>query len=196
MNMTGVSNNEMLFILSIFKSPEVEYNANSISKLLSISSMGALKIARRLEKEAIIISRELGKAKFYRLNFESDYVKGYVEFLLKREAEQAQPYVKVWIDEIRKLKSADAAILFGSVLKRYKEAADIDVILVFSEKNFSKLKAEVEAVNQINVKKLHPVYQSRADFARNLSKKDAVLLSAVKGIVVFGAETVIGGLRR
>ncbi|MBI3036864.1 hypothetical protein HYY73_03895, partial [Candidatus Woesearchaeota archaeon] len=57
--MKDITDNEMHFVLGIFKSPELEYNANSISKLIRISSMGALKIAKRLEKENILISREL-----------------------------------------------------------------------------------------------------------------------------------------
>ena len=194
--MKDITDNEMRFVLGIFKSPELEYNANSISKLIGISSMGALKIAKRLEKENILISRELGKAKFFRLNLDSEYVRDYVKFLLKREAEQAHSYVKVWINEIRKLKSADAAILFGSVLTKYREAGDIDAVLITGEKKFAKLKEEVEEVNKINIKRLHPVYQSKADFIKNISKGDKVLLNAIKGIIIFGEDMVIEALKK
>ncbi len=194
--MNDVTKNEMLFILSIFKGPETEYNANSIAKVLGISSMGALKIAKRLEKENVTLSRELGKAKFYRLNWESDYVTDYVGFLLKREAEHAHPYVKVWIDEIRKLKSADAAILFGSVLRKFREAKDIDVILITDQKKFTKLQEEVEEINKLNAKPLHPVYQSKEDFMMNIRKGDKALLSGVKGIIAFGEDIIINGLKK
>ena len=194
--MKDITDNEMAFVLSIFKSPEVEYNANSIAKLIGMSSMGALKIAKRLEKENIVVSRELGKAKFYKLNLDSEYVKDYVKFLLKREGEQAHPYVKVWLHEIEKLKSADSAILFGSVLRKYREAGDIDTVLITDEKRFPKLKKEVEEVNQVNAKRLHPIYQSKADFVKNVSKGDSVLLSAIKGIVVFGGDLIIEAMRR
>lgn len=194
--MKDITDNEMRFVLGIFKSPELEYNANSISKLIRISSMGALKIAKRLEKENILISRELGKAKFFRLDLDSEYVRDYVKFLLKREAEHAHSYVRVWINEIRKLKSADAAILFGSVLTKYREAGDIDAVLITGEKKFAKLKEEVEEVNKINIKRLHPVYQSKADFIKNIGKGDKVLLNAIKGIVAFGEDMVIEVLKK
>ena len=194
--MKDITDNEMHFVLGIFKSPEFEYNANSISKLIGISSMGALKIGKRLEKENILISRELGKAKFFRLNLDSEYVRDYVKFLLKREAEQAHSYVRVWINEIRKLKSADAAILFGSVLTKYREAGDIDAVLITDEKKFARLKGEVEEVNKINIKRLHPVYQSKADFIKNISKGDKVLLNAIKGIIIFGEDMVIEVLKK
>lgn len=189
--MEEITNNEMLFVLIIFKSPEVEYNANSIAKSMGISSMGALKIAKRLEKENILVSKELGKARFYKLNFANEYVRQYVKFLLKREGEHANPYVKVWINEIRKIEDADAALLFGSVLKKEKEAKDIDVVLVTDKRRFKKLKKEVEEINHLNVKRLHPIYQTKEDFKRNIKELNKPLLSAIKGIVVFGEDLII-----
>ena len=35
--MDEITNNEMFFMLSIFKRPELEYNANSIAKKIGIS---------------------------------------------------------------------------------------------------------------------------------------------------------------
>lgn len=189
--MNGITNNEMIFMLSVLKSPELDYNANSIAKRIGISSMGALKIAKRLEKEKIVIAKELGKAKFYRLNFENDYVKQYIKFLLKRESEQTPPYVKVWISEIRNIKNADVAILFGSVIRKQREAKDIDVVFITDKKRFSKLRKEIEDINSINVKRIHPMYQTKGDFRKNIEKEDKPLLSAIKGIVVFGEDLII-----
>ena len=103
MSLKTISNNEMDFILTTFKSPETEYNASSISRQLKISSMGALKIAKKLEKEEILSSKQLGRAKFYKLNLDNEYVRQYVKFLLKKESEQAPAYIKRWINEIKKI---------------------------------------------------------------------------------------------
>jgi len=193
--MKDITNCEMAIVLSIFKSPEAEYNANSMAKLIGISSMGALKIAKRLEKEGILVSRELGKAKFYKLNLSSDYaghyVRIYVRFLLKREAEQAHPYVKMWISEAKKIKSADAAILFGSVLRKHEKAKDIDILLITDQKRFSKLKKEIGEINKINSKMLHPIYQTKEDFIKNMKKDGKVVLNAIKGIIAFGEDRMI-----
>ena len=189
--MVEITNNEMAIVLSIFKSPEQEYNAYSLAKRLGLSAMGALKILKRLENEEILQSRLMGNANFYRLNLENDYVKQYVNFLLKREAEQAHPYVKVWIEDIRKIKSADAAILFGSVLRKHKEANDIDVVIVTDQKRFSKAEKEIEEINKLNLKRIQPVFQSREDFIKNIKKGDKVLLNAIKGIVIFGEDLVV-----
>jgi len=189
--MKDITNNEMHFVLLIFKSPETEYNANSIAKQIGISSMGALKIAKKLEKEGILTSRKMGKARFYKLNLGSDYVKQYIKFLLKREAEQASAYVKRWINEIKKIKNANSAVLFGSVLKKEKEANDIDVLLITNGKKFSGLKRDIEEINLLNTKKLHPLYQTKDDLVKNIKKNDLPLLNAIKGIVAFGEDTII-----
>lgn len=189
--MENITNNEMLFVLSTFKSPEIEYNANSIAKHIGISSMGALKIAKKLKKQDILISKQLGKAKFYKLNLNKDYVRQYTKFLLKRESEQASAYVKRWLSEIKKIKNAYSAILFGSILKKQKEAKDIDVLLVTDKKRFPKLKKEIEEINHINIKKLHPLYQTKNDLRKNIEKRDKPILNAIKGIIVFGEDVII-----
>ncbi len=188
--MNDITNNEMMFVLNMLKSPEISYNSNSMAKVLGISRMGALKIAGRLEKENIILSKELGKAKFYSLNLDSDYVSEYVKFLLKREAEHVHPYVKVWIEDIRKVKSADAAILFGSVLKKHKEARDIDVMVIINQKNYRKVQKQISEIDALNTKKIHPMYQTKEDFIKNLKKEDKPLLSAIKGITALGEDVI------
>ncbi len=188
--MNDITNNEMLFVLSIFKSPEKDYNASNMAQHLGISPMGALKIARRLEKENILKSKQIGKARIYKINMGNSYAKEYAEFLLKREAEQAPAHVKVWVKELRKIKNADIAVLFGSVLRK-NEANDIDALFVTNQKRFPKLKKEVENINLINIKKLHPMYQSNKDINANIKKEDKALLSAIKGIVAFGEDELI-----
>lgn len=188
--MQDITKNEMQAVLAIVKSPEIMYNANSLSKVLGISSMGALKIVKRLEKEGVLKSKQIGKASIYQINIENDYANKYVSFLLSKEAINSPALVKRWINEIKKLKSADMAILFGSVLRK-QEPRDIDVLLVTDQKKFEKLKKEVDERNQINIKKLHPVFQSFEDVVNNIKKRDPVVLNAIKGIIVFGEDRFI-----
>ena|SRR3989344_488220 len=189
--MKNITNNEMLFVLTLFKNPNREYNASNIAKHMGISPMGALKIAKRLEKENILISKKLGKAVFYRLNTENNYTEQYIKFLLKRECELSNLYTKIWINKIKKIKNSDSAILFGSLLKKYKEAGDIDVLFITNKENFSKLKKEIEEINLINIKKIHPIYQTKEDFKNNILKNDKIILNAMKGIIVFGEDLIV-----
>jgi len=194
--MKEITNNEMNFVLALFKSPEKDYNAANMAEHLGISRMGALKIAKRLEKESIITSKEMGKAKFYSLNLSSEYVRQYLRFLLKREAEQAHPYVRVWVDEIRKIKHARAAVLYGSVLRKQREAKDVDVLLIITKKQFLTAKKEVMELDALSDKRIHPMYQSFEDFRQNIKNGNAPLLNAIKGIVAFGDEALMKSLEK
>lgn len=186
-----ITKNEMLAVLTILKSPEKEYNANNLSKLLNITSMGALKILKKLEKDNILTSKKIGNASIYKLNLKNKYAIDYAEFLLKREAEKSTPYVKRWVREVRKTNNPEIAILFGSVLEKEEKAKDVDVFFVVKEKNFNKLKREVKKLNELNEKKIHPIYQTPNDLKTNINKQDKVVLKAIKGIIVSGERKFI-----
>ena len=194
--MVDITRNEMLILSEILKTPEREFNANSISKEIGITAMGALKILKKLEKEGVLVSKLAGKAVFYSINFSNDYATEYVKFVLRREAEYSSPYVKRWVREIRKLKNADVAILFGSVLNKESGANDIDVLIITSQERFEKLKKEIRELNKINEKEIHAVYQSSKDLKYNISKQDKVVLNALKGVVAFGEEKLIELFKR
>lgn len=185
--MENITKNEMLFILGLFKDVSKEHNAASMANEIGITRMGGLKIARRLEEERILKSREMGNAKFYSINLDG-YTKKYIAFLLKREAEQSEPFIKRWVIEVRKIKSAALAILFGSVLNKKQKARDVDVLLIVDKKNFDSLEEEIKNINLLNNIKLHPIYQTKEDFVKNISKKDKIILNALKGIVAFGED--------
>lgn len=186
--MEDITKNEIHFLLKLFKSPEKEYNARNISLELGLSHTGTLKIAKRLEKQEIIVSKKVGNAILYNINKDNVHAKKYILFLLQREASTTHPYIKRWITELQKVSEADVIILFGSVLRKKEKARDIDALFITDNKRIRKLEREIEGINLINIKRIHPVFQSDEDFKRNIAKGDKVVLGAVKGIVVKGAS--------
>ena len=175
-------------ILALFKNPEKDLNASSLARVAALSRMHALRIAKKLEQEQVVSSRRIGRSRIFTLDLSEEYTRNLVKHLLNREAKQASPYVRRWISELRRLKNAKAALLFGSVLRKEKEANDIDVLFITDQKRIEPLEREIDALNRINPKPIHPIYQSSSDFRRNIRKKDPVVLNALKGIVAFGEE--------
>ena len=81
------------------------------------------------------------------------------------------------------------AILFGSILTKEKEANDIDIILVFDEKQFVEVEKKLKEINNLTNKKFHAIYQTKKDFINNIRKKDKVIISGIKtGIVLLGRD--------
>lgn len=188
--MKDITKNEINIILKLIKSPEVDYNANNLAKVVGITSMGVLKILKKLEKESILKSKKAGQAVFYKVNTINAYTNKYVSLILSREAIYADPRVKRWIEELKKIKNADIIVLFGSVLQN-SNPNDIDVLFVTNQKRFSKLQEEIKEINEMNIKKIHPMYQTFSDIINNIKKRDKPLLSAIKGIIILGEEKFI-----
>ena len=193
--MKDITENEMKFVLAILKDPKQDFNANSMASLLGMSRMGTLNIAKKLEKEGIISSKEIGKANFLKLKLDRHFARQYVKFLLLKEAESAHPYVKAALGDIRKLKSAEGAVLFGSVLKKHQEAHDMDVLLILDKKKFKALQKEINRLNQTAIKRIHPIFQTIEDIQENIRAENPAMLNAIKGIVAFGEDSYLEGVR-
>ncbi len=188
--MREITKAEMDLVLTLVKSPEMDYNANNIAKMVGITPMGALKILKKLEKESLLNSKKVGNATIYKINTLNSYAHRYILLILTRESIHASPQVKRWIEELKKIKNADLVVLFGSVLER-ADPHDIDVLFVTDQKHFIPLQKEIKELNNIAIKKIHPLYQKFMDIISNIKRRDKPLLNAIKGIIVFGEEKFI-----
>ena len=193
--MRAITQNEMDVVLTIFKDVDSDYNANSLSKVIGVSSMGALKILKGLEAQGILKSKQMGQAVFYKVNLEDDYARSYVQFLLKKEASESAPRIRRWVRELRRIDGADIGILFGSVLRKEK-FNDVDALMVLRKAQDRRLDKSIRDLNKINVKKIHAVKQTRKDLVSNLGEKNRVVLEIIKsGIVLFGYEEIVEVIR-
>lgn len=193
--MTDLTPAERQALLTLFKEFNTNYNANILAKKLEISRFGAGRILKGLERQSLAVSRTYGKARFYKINLEEEYARKMIEVLLMGEAHKK---AKRWIWEFKEwYKDIHVAIIFGSAVRNYKDAKDIDIVLVVDKKFWSKRKRFIESKNQILLKPLHPVWQSSDDLVKNLTLPDPVLLSALKsGYILHGYQEVIEAVRQ
>lgn len=191
--MTALTKKEREILLLLFKDFTSFYNANSISKVLNISHVGAQKIFKRLLNENLVISKTIGKSITYKLNFNNDYVPHLVSFLLADEANN----FKRWKEEFKELFKKDRIVtLFGSAIKDYAHARDIDLMIVLENKDVREVNEILKKKEEILPKKLHVIKLNHQDLLDNLKKKDKAFVDIIKNaIILYGQDRYVEALK-
>lgn len=194
-NMVSLTENEAKAIDFLIRNFSMKYNINQLSRELKLSPRGIFKILKKLEDQKYLISHKDGNNLFYSINYDSEDAKDACKFVLA--GEKQSPYVRVQINELKKLRDlSKIAILFGSILTKEKEANDIDIIMVFEEKQFSKIEKKLADINLLASKKFHAVYQTEKDFMDNIKKKDKIIISGIKsGLVLWGKDLFLEAIK-
>jgi len=163
--MAVLTNKESEIMLHLFKNYSRDYNANSLSKEIKISSRGALKIMKKLEAGGLIIGKKMGKAIFYKTNFKDNYTNKIIETLLISEAREK---ASRWIHELEEIYGgAEIVLIFGSIIKNLKDAKDIDILFVIEKNKYQKINSYVEQKNKILTKPIHAIMQTINDLGVN-----------------------------
>lgn len=168
-------------LLVLFKEFTEFYNAHSMSKILNISHVGAQKLFHRLLKENLVISRQIGKSITYRLNFDDPYVKQLVAFLLADEANN----FKRWKEEFKGVfKEGRIVMIYGSAIKDYAEAHDIDIMIVMDKADVKEINKFINEKEEMLPKKLHAIMVTHQDLLENLKKRNKAMMDIVKNAIV------------
>lgn len=177
-------------LLLIFKDFISDYNANSISKKLSITPRGALKILNSLYSEKTLVRKKLGKAIFYKINFEDDYAKKLIETLLIKESKEKAAR---WLHEFGGLaETAQIVLIYGSTVRNYDKAKDIDLLLIIEKEKYKKIKKFIDEKNDISYKPTHPLIMTLSDLKKNLKNKNPAMMNAIReGYVLNGQDKLV-----
>jgi len=168
---------------------EFGYNINQIAKLNKISVGSAFKILKELEKDKIIIKKEISNASHYGLNFYNPETTKLCELLLLTEKRNLKGHAKLYADEIIKFKDAEMIIIFGSVLKD-KEFNDVDVLFITSRTK--KVNNFCLEISKVRTKPVVPLILKQKDLTRAMKqRKDAILGMMKEGIVLKGESIFI-----
>lgn len=187
--MRTLTNNEKKALLILFKEFTVLYNANMLSKRLNISHVGTQKLLKRLKVEKMVISKEIGKAIIYRPNMKNEYVEKLIAFLLVDEANNHNR----WKDEFKDLyETGRIVMIYGSIIKNYDKASDIDIMLVIDQNDARKIDRLINARQEILPKKIHAIKLTEDDLLKNIKKKQESIVDIIKhAIILYGEDKYI-----
>jgi DNA-binding Lrp family transcriptional regulator len=182
-----IPKNTKKIILYLLRNLEL-VNINQISKLLNISVGSSFKILKELEKNKIVISSELGNAKFYQINLNNEETIKWCEILLSEERRNLNGYSKIYAEEIQKFEHAEPIILFGSVLTN-KDFNDVDVLFITNKpKEVTKFCLNL---SKIRTKPVVPLILKKEDFIKEIKNNKEVALNILKTGAILRGESVL-----
>lgn len=187
--MVALTKKERETLLILFKDFTTFYNANSISKILGISRIGAMKILKKLYSQEILTNKTIGKSIIYKLRIEDDYVRKLIAFVLADEAYK----FKRWKEEFKELSKKDRVVmLYGSVIKNYAKANDIDLMVVIKKSDYKEVNRIIEEKQKIIPKKIHLIGLTSADLLDNIKQKKKAVIDIIKNaVIIYGQDKYV-----
>ena len=184
--MIGLTKKEQEALLMLYKDFTNFHNANSLSKKIGITQVGAMKLLKKLEKQNILSSKKIGKSIVYKLNIKEELVRKLIGFALTNEASSYER----WIDEFKPLYKKGMIILFyGSASRDYAQARDIDIMIILKKEGTSDVYEKLREKQKILQKKIHSIEAAKDEFIRNLKENNKAILEIVRtAIVLYGYD--------
>lgn len=189
------SNKKILKIL--LKDFSFKHTISSLSKEIRINRVGVWKALKKLEKEKLIKLEQIGKEKtsviLAELNFNNPVTYKSLSLLLTEEASNQER----WIYNFSELENhLDFLVLYGSILYS-KEANDIDILAIVTDKNsFKPINEAILRIQKSQAKKIHLMDLTKEELKEELKKQNKAYFDALKkGIVIFGQDNYIKFIR-
>ncbi len=193
--MVSLTENEARVMEFLIRNFSRNYNINQLAKELNISPGGMFKILKKLGKQKFLTERKLGNNVFYRISYNSQDALDACKFALTEK--KTTPYIKAWMKDLERLRpKTELAILFGSVLRKDRNARDIDILLVFSKEKMRDIENLINEIREIKSKSIHAVYQTREDLIKNIKKQDMAVLEEIRtGIILWGRDFLVEAVK-
>lgn len=178
----------------LFKDFSLRHSISSLSQELKITRVGAWKALKNLEKEKYVLLKQIGKGKtstyIVELNRTNILLENVLMGILLEEAQKNQR----WLYDFSEIeKFVNFSIIYGSILNNPKEANDIDILsIVSNKKNFIELDNTINKIQKTQIKKIHAINMTQEELKTELKKGNRAFIDAIKkGIILFKQENFI-----
>ncbi len=193
-------NNMNLEIIGLYRSNYLgQFHIRQMARLIEKSHVGLLPHLKKLEKDKILVFREIGKSKVYSLNLKNNQVMEFLSFSEKKKALEIlseEPFIKKIYDEFISLDSAGCLVLFGSYASKTNlRESDIDLLYIgeFKEDDEKEIKNLGKAYN----KEIHLVSMGSRQFREQLLKQGALVKEIIiNHIVLYNQDLFISEVWR
>ncbi len=178
----------------LLKDITIKPTITSLAKEIVMTRVGVWKVLKKMKSENLIILSTIGigKTSVYRieLNWSNPIVEKMLSLALSQDALKNQR----WANNFFELESKIYfLIIYGSILRSPKEANDIDILGVVSDKkSFKEIEEIVNKIQKTQVKKIHAVNFTQEELKDEIKRPNKVFIDAIKkGVILFGQEKFI-----
>lgn len=183
---------EILKIL--LKQFTMKWTITSLAKETNMSRVGIWKVLKKLEERKLISLSSIGEGKTsifsISLNWGNPILEKTLALILTEDALKNYR----WLNNFRTLENKfDFLILYGSIINFQREAKDIDILgVVSNKKNFISIEEGIQKIQKTQIKKIHLENFTQTEFKEEIKKPNEIFIDAIKkGIVLFGQEKFI-----
>ncbi len=177
----------------LLKDLEINQTITYLSKEIKMSRVGIWKVLKKLEKNKLILLNPVGSGKtstyIIKLNWENPIIEKTLSLALAEDALKQQ----IWLNNLAELEDkADFLIIYGSIIQSPKEANDIDILGITNKNKFIEIEESIKKIQKTQIKKIHALNFTQAEFKEELKKRNKAFIDAVKkGVILFGQEKFI-----
>lgn len=191
-------NAEDKILVNLLKQFSINWTITSLANETNISRVGIWKVLKKLEKEKSIRLIKIGQGKTstisVKLNWTNMILEKKLSLILTKEASKEQR----WLNNFEELGNiTDFTVIYGSILHSPKEANDIDILEIVSNKNdFLKIEKSIQKIQKTQIKKIHSESFTKTEFEDELKKPNEIFIESLKkGVILFGQEKFIKFMR-
>jgi len=189
---------DIKILKTLLKHFTTKWIITSLAKEINTSRVGIWKALKKLEKEKLIFLSPIGESKTSTFNISFNWKNPILEkklsLILTEDALKNQMCLNDFIELKNKF---DFLILYGSFIQSSKDANDIDILGVVSNKNnFLSIEEIIKRIQKTQIKKIHLENFTQNELKAEILKPNRVFIDAIKkGIVLFGQEKFIKFIR-
>ena len=191
---TDKANAKIRILKTLLKDFTIKPTVTSLAKEVGMSRVGTWKALKKIQSERVILLSPIGtgKTSAYNilLNWGNPIVGKTLALALTEDALKNQR----WGNNFAELEDkVDFLILYGSILNFPKEANDIDILgVVSNKKSFKEIEEIITKIQKTQHRKIHSLNFTQAEFRRELERPNKAFIDAIKkGAVLFGQESFV-----
>jgi len=163
-----------------------QFHIRQMARLIGKSHVGLLPHLKELEKNKILISKEVGRSKVYSLNLNNNQVREFLAFAEKNKSIELlnnEVFIKKIYDEFTNLDLGGSLVLFGSYAsKTHTPESDVDLFYL-GDLNESENK-KIKSLGKIYNKGIHLVSMNLKQFREQLSNQGILAKEIINNHII------------